>query len=139
MPVSVGALVMTLMTGRARRNLSANNLQGGLPSNWARTGVFPNLTTLDLSSNPRLNGVVIAQWGTQGAFASLQARLMRLRSIRKALQDMVRSGTLDAFPLLQACLPAAAAAWCQVCLHSAAVGSHAAKGPEELRKRASEP
>ena len=71
----VGALVVTLMAGRARRNLSANNLQGGLPSNWARTGVFPNLTTLDLSSNPRLNGVVIAQWGTQGAFASLQARL----------------------------------------------------------------
>lgn len=56
----------------ACRNLSANSLQGGLPSNWARTGVFPNLTVLDLSSNPRLDGVVIAQWGTQGAFASLQ-------------------------------------------------------------------
>lgn len=81
---------MTFTAGRARRNLSANNLQGGLPSNWARTGVFPNLTTLDLSSNPRLNGVVIAQWGTQGAFASLQARLMRLHSVIKALQEMVR-------------------------------------------------
>jgi hypothetical protein len=63
-----------------RRNLSANNLQGGLPSNWARTGIFPNLTALDLSSNPRLNGVVIAQWGTQGAFASLQVRLKRGRT-----------------------------------------------------------
>ncbi|KAK9827702.1 hypothetical protein WJX81_002350 [Elliptochloris bilobata] len=60
------------LTALQRLNLSANNLQGGLPSNWARTGVFPDLTVLDLSSNPRLNGVVIAQWGTQGAFASLQ-------------------------------------------------------------------
>lgn len=54
------------------RNLTGNNLSGGLPSNWGLSSIFPSLQILDLSQNPSLSGALPPNWGTQGAFPSLQ-------------------------------------------------------------------
>lgn len=55
------------------RNLTGNNLLGGLPSNWGQSPVFQHLRILDLSRNPNLSGALPPNWGTQGAFPNLQA------------------------------------------------------------------
>lgn len=54
------------------RNLTGNNLGGGIPSNWGQDSVFPMLKTLDLSNNPNLSGALPPSWGTQGSFVSLE-------------------------------------------------------------------
>ena len=54
------------------RNLTGNNLLGGLPSNWGQSSVLPLLRVLDLSKNPNLSGALPPNWGAQGAFPTLQ-------------------------------------------------------------------
>lgn len=54
------------------RNMSSNNLTGGLSSTWGAPGVFPNLVTLDLAENYNLGGILLTQWGTPGSFPKLE-------------------------------------------------------------------
>ena len=54
------------------RNLTGNNLLGGIPSNWGQNAVFQYLEVLDISNNANLSGALPPSWGTQGSFVSLQ-------------------------------------------------------------------
>ena len=82
------------------RNLTGNNLVGGLPSNWGGASVFQNLTGLDLSINPNLSGALPPNWGTQGAFTSLVT--LRLGETGVSGQLPTAWGGQLSLPMLQA-------------------------------------
>lgn len=80
------------------RNLTGNNLSGGLPSNWGMSSVFAALRILDLSLNPNLSGALPPNWGTQGAFPDLQ--FLSLRSTGISGQLPAAWGAQDSLPAL---------------------------------------
>ena len=54
------------------RNMSNNNLTGGLSSTWGAPGVWPKLAVMDLSQNYDLGGILLTQWGMPGSLPALQ-------------------------------------------------------------------
>lgn len=51
-------------------NFTNTQMQGQLPAAWAQ--LMPNLETLILSLNPKLNGPIPKAWAAPDAFPSLQ-------------------------------------------------------------------